>query len=249
MFLGRPFDVGDLGLGVFADAGRLWAGDIPYGVNTPIRSAIGFSLLGTVPAASARMWRVDLAFAVESGSRAGITSSCGSATRTRRRSSSPSRRTFKPRASGRFRRVCSGGRGRAVRSPRSSGRRTVNANRANRANGERARTLAAIRDDAPEQRSLPQRLHHATNRHDEQRAQRPTAMNSEPVVRTKSGVMASSFSGIDVAAHDAGDQVAERRRRGTRRPSSADANFAGASLVTYESPTGRQHSSPNVWKM
>jgi hypothetical protein len=49
---------------VFADAGRLWAGDIPYGVNSPIRSSIGFSLLATTPAASARMWRLDLAFAV-----------------------------------------------------------------------------------------------------------------------------------------------------------------------------------------
>ena len=64
MFIGRPFNVGDLGIGAFADAGRLWAGGIPYGVNTPIRSAIGFSLLGTVPAASARMWRLDFAFAV-----------------------------------------------------------------------------------------------------------------------------------------------------------------------------------------
>ena len=36
-FVGRPNNWGDLGVGVFADAGRLWAGDIPYGVNTPIR--------------------------------------------------------------------------------------------------------------------------------------------------------------------------------------------------------------------
>ena len=64
MFIARPFNVGDLGLGVFADAGRLWAGDVPYGVNTPIRSSIGFSFLATAPAASARMWRLDVAFAV-----------------------------------------------------------------------------------------------------------------------------------------------------------------------------------------
>jgi hypothetical protein len=62
-FLGRPNNWGDLGVGVFADAGRLWAGDIPYGVNTPIRTAVGFSILGTVPPASARMWRLDFAFA------------------------------------------------------------------------------------------------------------------------------------------------------------------------------------------
>jgi hypothetical protein len=63
-FLARPNNWGDFGVGVFADAGRLWAGDIPYGVNTPIRSSIGFSLLGTVPPASARLWRLDFAFAV-----------------------------------------------------------------------------------------------------------------------------------------------------------------------------------------
>ena len=27
-------ELADLGFGAFADAGRLWAGDIPYGVNT-----------------------------------------------------------------------------------------------------------------------------------------------------------------------------------------------------------------------
>ena len=64
MFVGRPFDAGDLGVGVFADAGRMWAGDIPYGVNTPVRSSVGFSLLATAPKASARMWRVDVAFAI-----------------------------------------------------------------------------------------------------------------------------------------------------------------------------------------
>jgi hypothetical protein len=63
MFVGRPFDAGDLGVGAFIDAGRIWAGDVPYGVDTPIRSSIGFSLLATAPHASARMWRLDLVFA------------------------------------------------------------------------------------------------------------------------------------------------------------------------------------------
>ncbi|MEP6494010.1 MAG: hypothetical protein ABJF01_15110 [bacterium] len=63
MFIGRPYNLGDLGVGVFADAGRLWAGDIPYGVNTPVRSSFGFSLLGTAPPSSARLWRVDFAIA------------------------------------------------------------------------------------------------------------------------------------------------------------------------------------------
>jgi hypothetical protein len=44
----------------------LWAGDIPYGVNTPLRSSFGFSILGTAPPSSARLWRMDLAIATSS---------------------------------------------------------------------------------------------------------------------------------------------------------------------------------------
>jgi hypothetical protein len=66
LFIGRPYNLGDLGLGVFADAGRLWAGDIPYGVNTPVRSSFGFSILGTAPPSSARLWRIDFAIATSS---------------------------------------------------------------------------------------------------------------------------------------------------------------------------------------
>jgi hypothetical protein len=62
-YLGRPFNLADFGVGLFADAGRLWAGDTPYGVTTPIRSSVGISLLGTLPPGSARMWRIDLAVA------------------------------------------------------------------------------------------------------------------------------------------------------------------------------------------
>lgn len=62
-FVGRPFNLADLGVGLFADAGRLWAGDVPYGVNTPVRSSVGVSLLGSAPPGSARLWRVDFAFA------------------------------------------------------------------------------------------------------------------------------------------------------------------------------------------
>jgi hypothetical protein len=45
------------------DAGRLWAGDIPYGVTTPVRMSFGFSLLAAIPTNSARMWRLDAAIA------------------------------------------------------------------------------------------------------------------------------------------------------------------------------------------
>lgn len=51
----------DLGLAVFADAGWLWAGDVPYGTSTPVRYSAGVSLLVAVPSRSAGMWRVDFA--------------------------------------------------------------------------------------------------------------------------------------------------------------------------------------------
>lgn len=61
--LGAPWgSTADIGMALFADAGRLWAGDVPYGVSTPLRYAVGFSLLAAVPSRSARMWRLDVAF-------------------------------------------------------------------------------------------------------------------------------------------------------------------------------------------
>jgi hypothetical protein len=62
VFIARPNDLGDLGAGAFVDAGRLWAGDIPYGVTTPVRASAGVSLLAAVPPRSPRLWRLDLAY-------------------------------------------------------------------------------------------------------------------------------------------------------------------------------------------
>ena len=56
--LGRRADVG---VGLFGDAGRVWKGDAPYGVDTPVRYAAGVSLLAAVPPRSKRTWRLDLA--------------------------------------------------------------------------------------------------------------------------------------------------------------------------------------------
>lgn len=64
VFVGRPWNAADIGVGAFADAGRLWHGDIPYGISTPMHASVGVSLLGAVPIRSARIWRVDLAYAV-----------------------------------------------------------------------------------------------------------------------------------------------------------------------------------------
>ena len=62
--LGRPFGLGDAGIAGFVDAGRLWAGDAPYGVTTGMRAAVGVGLLAAVPPGSRRLWRVDLAMPV-----------------------------------------------------------------------------------------------------------------------------------------------------------------------------------------
>ncbi len=67
VFVGRPFKLGDMGVAAFADAGKLWAGDAPFGVTTPVRTSVGLSLLATVPPASGRLWRVDFALARNPG--------------------------------------------------------------------------------------------------------------------------------------------------------------------------------------
>ncbi|HEX6967134.1 MAG TPA: hypothetical protein VF166_15195 [Gemmatimonadaceae bacterium] len=61
-YLGSMRQQADLGLAFFADAGRVWAGDAPFGVTTPVRVGAGLSLLAAVPAGSKRTWRVDVAF-------------------------------------------------------------------------------------------------------------------------------------------------------------------------------------------
>jgi hypothetical protein len=59
--------LGDLAFAGFVDAGRQWAGDVPFGVTTPVKASLGLSLLAAVPQRSARLWRADLAFPVSRG--------------------------------------------------------------------------------------------------------------------------------------------------------------------------------------
>jgi hypothetical protein len=67
----RPLsNLADAGVALFADAGRQWAGDVPYGVTTPIKTSVGISLLAAVPPRSARLWRADLAFPLGGGANA-----------------------------------------------------------------------------------------------------------------------------------------------------------------------------------
>lgn len=49
----------------FAEGGKLWAGDSPFGVNTPLYASVGFSLLAALPPQSHRTFRADFAFPVK----------------------------------------------------------------------------------------------------------------------------------------------------------------------------------------
>lgn len=64
--LGTLYKNADYGVALFADAGKMWAGDAPFGVDTDIKTGLGVSLLAAVPRESQRLWRVDLAFPVSS---------------------------------------------------------------------------------------------------------------------------------------------------------------------------------------
>ncbi len=56
-----------IGAAVFADAGVVSAGDVPFGVDSPVRGSVGVSLLAAVPAQSQTTWRVDIAAPLDRG--------------------------------------------------------------------------------------------------------------------------------------------------------------------------------------
>jgi hypothetical protein len=66
-YLGDWRGQADIGVALFADAGRLWAGDVPYGVDTRIRASFGVGVLAAVPAGSKRNWRLDFIFPLRPG--------------------------------------------------------------------------------------------------------------------------------------------------------------------------------------
>jgi hypothetical protein len=62
IYLGWPFpDLFDLGATVFADIGRIWAGDVPFGADSGWRATVGGGLRIGFPAGSRSVVRVDLA--------------------------------------------------------------------------------------------------------------------------------------------------------------------------------------------
>ena len=68
IFLGWPLpDVMDMGLSVFADAGRVWPGDVPFGEDSGLRVSAGFGLRNSFPAGGRNTLRLDFAWPVDSG--------------------------------------------------------------------------------------------------------------------------------------------------------------------------------------
>ena len=59
--LGRVRQFAGVAGAVFLDAGKLWAGDVPFGQTTGIKYSAGVSLLAALPPTSRRTWRIDLA--------------------------------------------------------------------------------------------------------------------------------------------------------------------------------------------
>ena len=61
-YLGRLKALADFGVAPFVDAGRLWAGDATFGVDTKVKVGAGVSLLVAVPPRSKRLFRVDIGY-------------------------------------------------------------------------------------------------------------------------------------------------------------------------------------------
>jgi hypothetical protein len=60
-----------LGAAAFTEAGKVWAGDAPFGVTTPVRVSIGAAILAAVPARSQRTIRAELAVPLDRSRGAG----------------------------------------------------------------------------------------------------------------------------------------------------------------------------------
>jgi hypothetical protein len=70
LVLPSRLNVADVGLAGFAEAGKLWADrSVPYSQTTPVRGAVGVSILAAVPPQSRRLWRVDFAMPLGSDPR------------------------------------------------------------------------------------------------------------------------------------------------------------------------------------
>ena len=62
--IGRYKDFATFAMAPFFEAGKLWAGDSPFGVNTPFYASTGISVMAASPPQSRRTFRADLALPV-----------------------------------------------------------------------------------------------------------------------------------------------------------------------------------------
>jgi len=62
--IGRYKQFATVAVAGFAEGGKLWAGDSPFGVNTGLYSSVGFSVLAASPPQSRRTLRADFAFPI-----------------------------------------------------------------------------------------------------------------------------------------------------------------------------------------
>lgn len=70
IYFGWPLrDVLDMGGTVFADAGQIWKGDVPFGASSGWRGSVGFGLRASFPAGGRSSYRIDVAWPLESGTR------------------------------------------------------------------------------------------------------------------------------------------------------------------------------------
>ena len=63
--IGRYKQLASIAVAGFGEAGKIWAGDSPFGVNTPVYISTGFSILAASPPQSRRTIRADFAFPVK----------------------------------------------------------------------------------------------------------------------------------------------------------------------------------------
>ena len=62
IFVGHVKQFASVGVAPFMDFAKLWAGDVPFGVDSRLNASVGFSVLASVPPRSQRMWRLDFMY-------------------------------------------------------------------------------------------------------------------------------------------------------------------------------------------